>query len=301
MGEWLRNEISYAAGAKSIRQLNKGFSYDIKYVIDEQYLVRIFPMEEMERRKREFETLQSCSAYSAFVPKALEIDVLEELDKAYMILSYTQGEDGEVALKSLTTKQQYEAGFLAGKELCKLHQIPAENTWPVWAEAKKQKSDRYLKALEDIEIEASLKQLLKSYIETHEFLLQDRPNRFQHDDFHPSNIIIDQKQFAGLIDFQRMDFGDPIHDLQKLGFFAVRISVPFSRGAIDGYHNGVEPSESFWQLYALYSAMHVVSAIVWGKRMSEQQYRTLFSYSLDVINDHNGFTKEIPSWYKESE
>lgn len=49
-------------------------------------------------------------------------------------------------------------------------------------------------------------------------LLKGRPNTFQHDDFHPSNILIHNRNFSGIIDFGRMDWGDPIHDLQKLGF-----------------------------------------------------------------------------------
>lgn len=45
--------------------------------------------------------------------------------------------------------------------------------------------------------------------------------------------------------------------------------------------------------------MHIVSAIVWGKRTSEEQYDTLLAYSLDVVNDHHDFTEIIPSWYRQ--
>lgn len=294
--------IPYVAGAKSIRQLVKGFSNDEKYVLDETYLVRLFPLKEADKRKKEFELVQTCATHSAFVPKALEFGHLPADGKAYMVLTYTPGKDGEEALPALSEQEQYQAGFVAGQELAKLHQIRVNEDWPSWEVAKKQKSDRYLSALEKIEeLDPALKQLLKGYIGENEWLMKGRPNRFQHDDFHPANMIIDRKRFVGLVDFGRFDFGDPIHDLQKLGFFSVRVSIPFSIGVIDGYHNGEKPGERFWQLYALYSAMHVVSAIVWGKQISEDQYDTLLAYSLDVVNDHHDFTEIIPSWYRQKE
>lgn len=39
----------------------------------------------------------------------------------------------------------------------------------------------------------------------------------------------------GLIDFNRLEFGDPLFDLAKIGFFTTEVSIPFARGNILGY------------------------------------------------------------------
>ncbi|WP_228485694.1 aminoglycoside phosphotransferase family protein [Thermaerobacillus caldiproteolyticus] len=154
-----------------------------------------------------------------------------------------------------------------------------------------------MKELKKINLDENIKETLETYIKKNETLMKGRPSKFQHDDFHPSNILINNKSFSGIIDFQRMDWGDPIHDLHKLGFFSKQVSIEFTKGIIDGYHENQVLNESFWELYALYSAMHIVSALVWGMGRSREQYEVLLKYSLDVIKDHDNFNCVIPKWY----
>ncbi|TYS68283.1 phosphotransferase [Sutcliffiella horikoshii] len=296
----MEHEIPFMREANRIQQLTKGFSNDQKFVIDDKYLIRLFPLEDADHRRKEFETITMLSSLSDFLPEAIEFGEQEARGLAYMVLTYLPGKDGEEALSSLTEIEQYHVGFQAGKELKKLHEYPAPEGTEPWNIHKKRKSDRYIKELKLLkEIDTLVISKLISYIKSNEYLMDGRPNRFQHDDFHPCNIIVKEKKFTGFIDFQRMDWGDPIHDLQKLGFFGVKVSVPFSIGAIDGYNGGQEISEEFWQLFALYSAMHVVSSFVWGKKMGEEQYDLLSRYAMDVWRDHDEFRENIPRWYRE--
>ncbi|QFT89530.1 Phosphotransferase enzyme family protein [Bacillus sp. THAF10] len=285
--------------AENVKVLQKGFSHDKKYKIDDKYLLRVFPKEDATNRKQEFQILNELFTLSDYVPEAIEFGVLDCEDCAYMILEFVAGEDGEVALPLLSEKEQYEVGFKAGLELKKLHQLPAPVEAESWYTVKKRKSDKYLNELKDMpEVDKSVVHLLENHIKINEHLMIDRPNTFQHDDFHPNNLVFHKGKFAGFIDFQQMDWGDPVHDLHKLGFFAIQVSVPFSIGAIDGYHEGKEISDEFWQLFSLYDAMHAVAAIVWGKRMSEEQGALLLRYSLANIKDHDNFEKNVPSWYQ---
>ncbi|GIN96594.1 aminoglycoside phosphotransferase [Siminovitchia terrae] len=301
MSHYLKDEISYFDNVNSIIKLNKGFSHDEKYVINDHYLLRVFPNEELNKRKEEFETINKLGKYSNLIPKGLDFGFLEKNDRAYMLLTYLPGIDAEVALRDLTKKEQYSAGFLAGKELKKLHKLSAPLDHPSWFSLKKKKSDKYLMELKAMNLDKKLKELLESYIKHHENLMKDRPNKFQHDDFHPSNILINNRNFSGIIDFQRMDWGDPIHDLQKLGFFSKRVSIDFTRGIIDGYHENQKLDDSFWELYALYSAIHIVSALVWAMKKGQKQYELLLEYSLDVVRDHHQFRCIVPNWYKQKQ
>ncbi|MCM3617484.1 aminoglycoside phosphotransferase family protein [Sutcliffiella horikoshii] len=296
----IEQEIPYMNKASDIKRLTKGFSKDEKFVLDDKYLIRLFPLEDAKYRRNEFETIRALSSLSVFVPEAIEFGVQEKLGLAFMVLTYLPGCDGEEALCSMTERDQYLVGFQAGMELKKLHEYPAPEGTVPWSVSKKRKNDRYIEELILLEdIDKEIISNLINYIRSNEYLMKGRPNRFQHDDFHPCNLIMEGMEFTGFIDFQRMDWGDPLHDLQKLGFFGVKVSVPFSIGAIDGYNGGEKISEEFWRLFALYSAMHVVSAFVWGKKMGEEQFELLYNYAMDVLRDHDDFRESIPRWYRE--
>lgn len=59
-----------------------------------------------------------------------------------------------------------------------------------------------------------------AYIERHLACLEGRPNQFLHDDFHVGNLIVRDGTYAGVIDFNRYDWGDPVHEFVKLVFSA---------------------------------------------------------------------------------
>jgi aminoglycoside phosphotransferase (APT) family kinase protein len=294
----IKENISYAKNANRIIELNKGFSTDKKYVLDDKYLLRLFSSVDKQKRKEEFNMINQLSKYSNYVPSGIEFGTLENMKLSYMILTYLPGMDAESALKGLSEHEQYSAGFSAGKELKQLHSLSAPSDYPSWYSLKKHKNDKYLMELKTINLDETIKKLLETYITENEYLMEGRPNMFQHDDFHPSNIVIDYNHFSGIIDFQKMDWGDPIHDLQKLGFFSKRISIEFTKGIIDGYLAEQNLNNSFWELYTFYSAVHIVSALVWGLRRSQEQYELMLEYSLDVINDHDHFRSIVPKWYR---
>ncbi len=293
-----RMDLSLIKNAKTIRPIQKGFSTDEKVVVDETYLIKLFPEENLPNRIEEFETARRVSVLSKKVPKVINYGRCKEAGKGYLVLTYLPGVDGEEALKRLPAADQHRIGMVAGRELKKLHALePPADVLP-WEVVKKKKSDRYLKKLEALDVEFTIKDTLRNYIHRNVGLLKGRPNRFQHDDFHPSNILIHDRSFSGIIDFQRMDWGDPLHDLHKLGFFSKQVSVPFTRGVVDGYLQEEDNHERFWELYALYSAMHLVSAIVWCKEHTPSQVRMFLDRTYEVLDDHDHFTRTIPKWYE---
>jgi aminoglycoside phosphotransferase (APT) family kinase protein len=64
--------------------------------------------------------------------------------------------------------------------------------------------------------------------------LKNRPNQFQHDDFHLKNIIVQDKHYVGVIDFNGYDWGDPLHDLVKVALFSREVSILIPRGKFSG-------------------------------------------------------------------
>ncbi|MDX6152768.1 aminoglycoside phosphotransferase family protein [Marinococcus sp. PL1-022] len=287
--------------ALTIRSIQKGFSGNGKFILDDTYVLKTFPVAELEERMHVFHVLNRLGEYSRRIPRAIDIGK-RRLDggdeQAFMLMTYLPGDDAEAVLSSLSQKHQYEAGVDASKELARLHELEAPPAYPDWKTVKIKKIDRYFGQLNNTGVDEETVHLLQTYIKKNEYLMTGRPNRFQHDDFHPSNLLIAEERFQGIIDFDRMDWGDPVHDLQKTGFFTKNVSRAFSRGCIDGYLEATDFDEGlFWRLYALYSAVHIVSAIAWAYRESNGQYQKLLRYSKEAIWDHDYFNKSIPEWY----
>jgi aminoglycoside phosphotransferase (APT) family kinase protein len=103
--------------------------------------------------------------------------------------------------------------------------------------------------------------------------------------------------YAGAIDYNRYDWGDPIHDFLKIAYFSREVSIPFSIGQIDGYFDGNVPVH-FWKLYALYTALIICPSISWTIQVVPDQLESMLNRIRVILNDHQNFESVIPSWNK---
>ncbi|MCY9549947.1 aminoglycoside phosphotransferase family protein [Lysinibacillus xylanilyticus] len=159
-------------------------------------------------------------------------------------------------------------------------------------------SKKYVEAYRACPIKIDQDEKILQFIDNHMLLMENRPNIFQHDDHHPSNLIAQEGKLKGIIDFGRYDWGDPIHEFLKIGIFTRNISVPFSIGQIKGYFNGKEPSDEFWTLYSLYLAMCVFSTIVWTLKTIPEDMDNMRNKINIFLVDHQYFKNVKPSGYK---
>ena len=278
----------------------KGYSGDRLYIGEmdgHRRLLRIFDAEQQEGKRLEFGMLQALSELGIRCSRPLQIGVLEEQDVGFMLLSYIDGEDASEVLPRLSPDAQYAAGLESGRELRRMHQLEASADWPDWQAAKSAKHQRYIEQYRSCGVQFPADEAVVAFIDRHLDAMQGRPNRFQHDDYHPSNLILREGRFAGVIDIGRFDWGDPVHEFLKLGLFTVETSIPFAIGQIRGYHDGRDPNEAFWELYALYMAMALISSIVWVVRFHPQELDEMLLRVNRVIHDHQNFELHQPSWY----
>lgn len=150
-------------------------------------------------------------------------------------------------------------------------------------------------------IKIKCEEKISAFIQENQKYMLNRPNLFQHDDFHPRNMIINNNRYAGTIDFNRDDWGDPIHEFLKVGMFTSEISIPFSVGQINGYYNEQPIPALFWRLYALYTAMCIYSSIVWLLKVTPDLVANMIERLNRVIDDHQGFENIKPRWFTEYE
>ncbi len=299
-------------GCTKVRNIGKGFSFERKYLLSgngtRRYLVRITTLSDpciLTRKKEEFELIHILDRYSGLVPKARSFGISSDGSACYMVLDYIEGTDAQTALHRYRCEEQYRLGAEAGRVLKKLHALPAPPGLPDWSDAVTEKYSRKVAAFErrGLELQGIDRAHLSGYIRKTLPCIRGTGRTFLHDDYHPANLILHERRLSGIIDFNRYDWGDPVHDFVKAAFFSRAISIPFAVGQIDGYHDGSVPS-LFWQKYSLYCAMTLIPDVLWAHDYAEktglwEETRRSEARIRTVCSDHEEFTTDIPLWYQE--
>ncbi|AFQ25900.1 phosphotransferase [Bacillus thuringiensis] len=296
-----QNNIQIVKDAVDIKEISKGFSPDKKYIImsanNEKYLFRTGDIKEYERKKIEFQILNEMVKCNVQAQRPIEIGILEEEGVCYSIFSYLEGEDAKRLLSTYSPKEQYDIGIEAGKDLAKMHTLEAPKNILPWYERAMKKHRKYLEAYKTCGIKIENDDKIIKFIDENEMYVKDRPNRFQHDDFHLENIIVRDGRYVGVVDFNGYDWGDPLHDFVKIALFARDISIPYSIGQIEGYFNERIPEE-FWKLYAVYVGMTVFSSVVWTLRAAPHMLEDTLERLHIVLEDHKNFELLKPIWFQ---
>jgi len=285
-----------------LSELHGGFSADRKFLVEtaaeEHLLLRAGTLDQSDSKQREFDMLGRVATLDVLSPRPVKFGLLPKLDCWYMLLTYVEGEDATQALPELSLRQQYEVGWQAGRELARMHHLPAPASTIPWPERMTAKYRRYYAGYLECGVPLEGAEPVVAYVEERMQLMEGRPNRFQHGDFHVGNIVVKDGQYAGAIDFNRWDWGDPWEEFYKLGMFSREVSVPFSVGQIHGYFDG-EPPALFWKLYGLYTAMYIYPSITWTLRVAPDTLEEMMQRLKRVIRDHRGFETDIPTWYQD--
>jgi aminoglycoside phosphotransferase (APT) family kinase protein len=284
-----------------ITRITKGFSFDSKYFIYEnsetpQYVLRTAPLKQMQKKRSEFEVVTNVFDRGVKTSRPIQFGAIDSLDICYMLLSYVEGEDAFDILPSLSEEEQYQIGLQAGIELRIMHDIPAPHIDEDWYEKRFSKHLRQYETYRNCGVKLAEEDAIISFIHENAHYMVDRPNRFQHDDFHTSNLLIHNRSYAGVIDFNRYDWGDPYHDFLKIAYFSREVSIPFCRGQIRGYFNGTVPDE-FWHLYALYTAMIIFGTVTWTLQVVPEQLESMLGRIRVVLDDHQNFETCMPNWF----
>lgn len=279
--------------------IDKGWSDDKKFCAidqnDTKYLLRISPADKYEQKKQEFEYVKQIFSLGIPISEPIEFGIDEE--GVYSIESYIEGIVAEDIISSFSDTEQYVYGLEAGKYLHKIHSIPSPQHIKSWEERFNSKIDtkieKYLTC--PIKYEGNQGEILISYINSHRYLLKNRPQCFQHGDYHVGNMIIDNDQKLNIIDFNRFDFGDPWEEFNRI-VFSVKRSPLFSSGLINGYFENDVPNE-FWQLLALYIACNTLSSLEWSIQYGQNEIDNMRYQCSVVLKWYNSMNNVVPSWY----
>lgn len=282
---------------KSIALINKGYSGEKKYYIEtfagEKYLMRLTDLSQYNRKKIEYETLKNVSGIN--LNKPLHIGAYDKKNMTFTVYSWVEGKDLNDVLPAVSEEEQYQLGIQSGKLIKQLHQVQLPVKVKQWDERFNDKLDNKIKNYEACEIKISGMEGIIGFINKNRDLLKSRPQTFQHGDYHVGNMIINDHNEIGIVDFSRYDFGDPWDEFSRIAW-CVQISPAFACGQLDGYFDNNIPEE-FWRLLAIYIGSNQLSYIPWAAKFGETELQSAIKQTQDVLNWYGGSNEYIPHWY----
>ena len=277
--------------------IEKGWSGDKKYcAIDERgnkFLLRVSPIEQYERKKSEFESMQQVAALGIPMCEPLEFGTSDE--GVYSVQTWIEGVDAEENIHNYTIEEQYAYGFASGEILKEIHKIPAPEGCEDWEIYFNRKANRKIKMYEECPIKCENGQAFIDYINTNRHLLKGRPRTYQHGDYHIGNMMIGEDKKLYVIDFNRNDFGDPWEEFNRIVWCA-QAAPHFASGMVDGYFDNNIPME-FWKLLALYIASNTLSSVAWAIPFGEKEIAVMLNQAKDVLSWYDNMKNPVPSWY----
>ena len=279
-----------------VEPITKGWSEDKKYCVTTEdgtkYLLRITPLSRYETRKSLFAMLESVAALN--IPMCVPVEFGTCDDGVYSLQGWIDGEDLEAALPLLSETEQYVLGLKSGEIVRKMHTIPAPETQEEWASRFNRKTDMKIKKYHECGLQFEGDEYVIAYIEQNRHLLANRPQCFQHGDYHVGNMMLEHGELK-IIDFDRYDFGDPWEEFNRIVWSAAA-SPHFATGQLRGYFGG-EPPLAFFKLLAFYIASNTLSSIYWAVPFGPSDFDTMMKQAQDVLLWFDNMNNPVPTWY----
>lgn len=278
--------------------INKGWSSDKKYcVIDKngtRYLLRVSDITEYDKKQLEFNMMKQVSALGVSMCQPIEFGVCDE--GVYSIQSWIDGEDAEQVMSGYSDTEQYVYGLQAGQILRKIHSIPAPETQEDWETWFNRKMDYKIQKYTECPLKYENGQAFIDYINENRHLLKNRPQTYQHGDYHIGNMMIGNDKQLYIIDFNRNDFGDPWEEFNRIVWCAQETPL-FATGMVNGYFDNDVPME-FWELLALYISSNTLSSVPWAIPFGDEQIQVMVNQAKDVLSWYDDMKNPVPTWYK---
>ncbi|MFX3617352.1 MAG: aminoglycoside phosphotransferase family protein [Sporolactobacillus sp.] len=293
-------DISGSGNWERIESLNKGWSGDQKFYIEsaghEQFLLRLSSIYRLERRRNEYDLLNKCYCDNIVMPRPVDFGICNEGQNVYTLLTWIDGEDASGFLPQLSEKEQYRLGYSAGQMLKLIHHDPAPSELSPWSGTYNRKIDQKIKAYKECGIQLKHADKFIDYIDSNRYLLNKRPQSIQHGDYHCGNMVISRDHKIGIIDFDRLDYGDPWEEFNRMTWNA-DASEAFASGQINGYFEDQVP-QTFFRLMALYIAVNQLSSLPWAIPFGQSQVHVMLDQTRKVLDAYDQYQSRIPKWYR---
>ena len=265
MENWMR-EIPGAERFAAVTPVEKGWSDDRKYhvttVDGESFLLRTSSPQTRKRKEFEISAMRRLEGLSIPITLPCLFGQCPGSGMIYMLFPWIEGQDAESVLPSLTFEEQARLGSRAGEILRVLHSLPAPDGTEDWNTRFNRKIDRVLREYHQCPCRLEGDTSFERYIEENRFLLENRPSVFLHGDYHDGNMLITPSHELWIIDFNRLDYGDPWQDFDRIAWDVAK-SPAFAVSRIRAYFKGSVP-DLFFDLLRLYLCVNQLANLPWA-------------------------------------
>jgi len=277
--------------------IQKGWAPDKKYkvIIDERpYLLRISSEDSYLRIMGQHKAMSKVATLGIPMCHPVEFGICPE--GIYVLHSWVDGRDAEDVLMAASEEIQYAYGLDAGRILHRIHSIPAPEDAQDWELRFNRKIDRKLVQYGQCPLKYEEDETMLRYLAENRHLLKNRPQCYQHGDYHVGNMMIDNKGVLTIIDFEKDDYGDPWEEFNRIVWCAQKVPA-MARGMVDGYFDGHVPVE-FWQLLALYICSNSLGSLPWAVSFGQREIQVMRSQQREILFWYDGMKNVVPSWYR---
>ena len=277
--------------------VEKGWSADKKYKVTLSdgriLLLRISPDHRREAVETCFSRMREAEALGISMCRALEWGECPE--GIYFLQSWVEGADAEAVIPTLPPLLQYRCGLAVGRDLRRLHTMPAPADIPDWETRYGAKIDRKLRMYQESPLKYGEDACILRYIRENRHLIAGRPQTYQHGDHHIGNMMVDIGGAVVLIDFEKEDFGDPWEEFNRI-VWSAQAAPYFASGTVDGYFDGQVP-ERFWRLLALYICNNTLSSLPWAIPFGAREIEVMREQQRQVLRWYDHMQSVVPTWY----
>ncbi|WP_226659246.1 aminoglycoside phosphotransferase family protein [Pseudalkalibacillus hwajinpoensis] len=283
--------------------ITKGYSFDLKYVTQwngKRVLLRIYELALSGRVQEKVAKMHAFREMGVRCQEVFAFGILPEENFCYTIFSFLEGEDGEVALPRLTVDEQYAAGYEAGVDLCKMHDMSIEASKSQHMNFVKTKFEKAVERYSKLGTRIPNDHKIIDYVRRNLLLIGESKLVFAHHDYHAGNLIIQHGKYAGVIDFNRCGVNTAYSEFDKLELFSSRLSIPFSQGMIQGYFSDEVP-DLFWKIRSVHMAQLLIYHMNWVTDYFPDDLPHAKEAIAYVWEMYEGFNRTTPKWYEESQ
>ena len=284
---------------KTIRAIKEGWSKDLKYYIKDkkgfQFLLRISDGQSYEREHSYYDALSTLKNKNLPIAKLLDSGLCNDGENTYRLFSWIEGVEILKVIDNLSETEQYQYGYEAGIILKAIHQVNSPPDRSSWEDYYNQKIDKKISAYKSCGITFPQSEQVLAYIQSQRRLIENRPERFHHGDFHLGNMLLNPEKKLAVVDFNRLDFGDPWEEFNRITWSASK-SKTFATGQIDGYFNNEVPND-FFELMKLYIWVNQIGSISWAITYGKKEVEVILAQIEEVFEWYDPFSESVPNWY----
>ena len=259
----------------------------------QNYFLRVSDKEKLDSKKFEFDMMKKVASLGVPMCKPISIELCD--DEVHSLHEWIDGKDARETILTYSKEQQYTYGVEAGRILQKIHSLPVTEVREDWEVFYNRKIDDKISKYKECPVQYENGQIFIDFLNANRELLKDRPQVFQHGDYHIGNFMIGEDRKIYVIDFDRFDLGDPWEEFNRI-VWSAQVSPSFASGIIDGYFDYKVP-DLFWKLLANYILNNIVGALPWSVPYGVEEISVMQNQAKEILEWYDDMKQIIPSWY----